>query len=216
MIKLRFIFVALFFYGCVTKNIAEKKQEEKTKPIKCYKQASGFLEQQLPKDVCIGKNEKIYAFYNKFDFNFDGLQDIAIEKGPRELKNGDLTQLVIYEQNALENYTIFKTLDNIFPHWFSDYNPSNITNDVKLDSIKKIYIMGNPLDELLIKENKIIFKLNADVGFKYVVTYVFDIEKRDWILKEYTEYDLYNKEKKTINKWFNLSISKFSYFEYLN
>lgn len=193
------------------------KAQQKKQDTICYQKARGFIENRLPNDICIEKDELIYTLFDKFDFNSDGLQDIAVKIGKKKRKNGDSRKFSIYQKVNDSTYTKFRVLNNIYPLWFEDYRSSVKLEDPNLNALKQQYEMGNPLQQVKLIENKIVLNLNADVGYKYVLTFTFSSEKQDWLLTEYLEYDTFNDTKTPYpNEKLNTSISEFSYFGFLN
>jgi len=91
----------------------------------CYKTSwAKWIESKLPESICIQKENMIYHLFKDFDFNQDGLKDVAIERGEKELIEGMKTYLVIYQKVNDSAYVRFKTLDNVYPLWFSSYEPT--------------------------------------------------------------------------------------------
>ena len=196
---------------CCSCNAQQKKDSV------CYKNSRGFIENKLPNDICVKKDEMIYSLFNKFDFNNDGLTDVAIEKGNKNLKDGNQTDLVIYEKINDSTYTKFRALNNVYPIWFDVYDSSVKLDDSALNDIKEYYEMGDPLRVIELVENKIILNLKGDAVTDYILTFTYLKEKKDWILSKYIEFDLNNNVKKPYsNDRLNTSISDFSYLEFLN
>ncbi|MEC7263581.1 MAG: hypothetical protein VXW38_07555 [Bacteroidota bacterium] len=82
----------------------------------CYQNAwTKWIENELPESICVQKENMIYHLFKDFDFNQDGLKDIAIESGGKELIEGMKTDLVIYKKVNDGTFVNFKTLDNIYP-----------------------------------------------------------------------------------------------------
>jgi len=208
--KLKMIVNGIIIFCCAC-NAQQKEQD-----IICYQKSKGFIKNRLPDDICIGKGELIYTLFDRFDFNIDGLQDLAIEKGDEELVNGLQTELVIYQKVNDSTFAKFRELDNVYPLWFEDYRPHIKVNEPELDSIKEYY-EGNPLRWIELVDNKIVLTLNGDVVTEYILTYTYSNEKEDWLLTDYIEYILHNNEKKPYpTDKIGTSISEFSYLKFLN
>jgi len=196
---------------CITCNAQQKEMD-----TICYQKSKGFIKNRLPGDICIGKGELIYTLFDKFDFNSDGLQDLAIEKGGNKLVNGMQTVLIVYQKVNDSRYTKFKEFGNVYPLWFENYHPHVKVNDPQLDAIKEYY-EGNPLRWIELVDNKIVLTLNGDVVTEYILTYTYSNEKKDWLLTDYVEYNLHNNVKKPFpSDKTGTSISEFSYLKFMN
>ena len=196
---------------CCACNAQQKNNE------KCLKTSwAKWIESKLPESICVQENEMIYYLTDNFDYNKDGLNDIAIKVGKRERKNGDVRKLVIYQKVNDSVFTKFRELDNVYPLWFEDYSPHIKVNEPELDSIKEYY-EGSPLRWVKLVDNRIVLTLNGDVVTEYILTYTYSNEKEDWFLTDYIEYDLHNNVKKTYpSDKTGTSISEFSYIKFLN
>jgi len=205
-----YLMLVLICFSCSVKKTATVNSH-------CYRNSYGFLEDNLPLDICIEKNKVIYNLFDKFDFNGDGLLDIALEIGDNSLINGMQTELVIYKKNFDNTYTKFRSLNNVYPIWFANYEPTIKLKNEELNTIKQHYKMGNPLNELEVLDNKIVLNLNADVGYKYSLMFTYDANINDWLLSDYIMFDIFNDTKKTYqsNKY-NTSIKEFSYFNFID
>lgn len=208
--KLKMIVNGIIIFCCACN--AQQKEQDSI----CYQRSKGFIQNRLPDDVCIDKGELIYTLFDRFDFNIDGLQDLAIEKGNEELVNGLQTELVIYQKVNDSAFTKFRELDNVYPLWFEDYSPHIKVNEPELDSIKEYY-EGNPLRRIELVNNRIVLNLNGDAVTECILTFTYSNEKEDWFLTDYVEYDLHNNEKKPYpSDKIGTSISEFSYLKFLN
>jgi len=202
--------ILIICYSC---NAQQKKIEKE-----CYKTSwAKWIENELPESICVQKENMIYHLFKDFDFNQDGLKDLAIERGKKKLIEGMKTYLVIYKKVNDSTYVKFKTLDNIYPLWFSSYETTSNLKDSILNNPKQSYEMGNPLQEIEMLDNRIIMNLNADVGYKYILIFTFSKERNDWVLSEYLEYDVYMDIKTPYpNNKIGSSISDFSYEKFIN
>ncbi|GAB4514894.1 MAG: hypothetical protein Tsb004_23410 [Allomuricauda sp.] len=209
--KLKFITIGVFI-ACFSCN-AQENQTSKY----CYQNVwAKWIENELPESICIKEDEMIYGLFKKFDFNIDGMQDLAIEKGGDELVNGLQTELVVYQKVNDSTFIKFRELDNVYPLWFEDYDPSVKIGDPKIDTVKEYY-EGNPLRRIELVDNIIVLNLNGDVVTEYILTYTYSNEKEDWFLTDYVEYDLHNNVKKPYpSDNIGTSISEFSYVEFMN
>ncbi|WP_298782675.1 hypothetical protein [uncultured Polaribacter sp.] len=210
MKKLILVLIIMSCYSC---NAQQKKNESN-----CNRNSwAKWIENELPETICVQKGEMIYSLFNEFDFNSDGLQDIAIKIGKKERKNGDVRKLSVYKKVNDSIYTKFKTLNNIYPIWFNDYDSSVKLKDPKLNKIKEYYEMGNPLRKLTLEKSKITLNLKGDSVTEYILTFIFSKEKQDWLLSNYIEFDLNNNTKRPyLTERLNTSISDFTYLEFLN
>lgn len=209
--KLKFITIGVFI-ACFFCN-AQVNQTNKY----CYQNVwAKWIENELPESICIKEDEMIYGLFKKFDFNIDGIQDLAIEKGGDELVNGLQTELVVYQKVNDSTFIKFRELDNVYPLWFEDYDPSVKIGDPKIDTVKEYY-ERNPLRRIELVYNTIVLNLNGDAVTEYILTYTYSNEIKDWFLTDYIEYDLYNNEKKHYpSDKIGTSISEFSYLKFMN
>jgi len=204
------VLITMICYSC---NAQQKKSN-----TECYQNSwAKWIENELPETICVQKDEMIYHLFNKFDFNSDGLLDVAIEKGGNKLTDGMQTELVMYQQINDSTYTKYRTLDNVYPLWFDDYDSPVKLDDSALNDIKEYYEMGDPLRRIELVENKIILNLKGDAVTDYILTFTYSKEKKDWILSNYIEFDLHNNIKTPYpSDKIGTSISEFSFIEYLN
>ncbi|RIV68908.1 hypothetical protein [Flagellimonas aequoris] len=203
----------LIIFFCCSCNAQQKKAVKE-----CYKTSwAKWIENELPESICVSKNEMIYHLFDEFDFNNDGLIDVAIKLGNKDRKNGDLRKLCIYQKVNDSTFTKFREFDNIYPLWFEDYHPDVKVNDPKLDSIKEYYEMGDPLKDIDLVDNKIMLVLKEDAVTECLITFTYSNEKKDWLLTTYVEYNFHNNTKNPYpTDKIGTSISEFSYIKYLN
>jgi hypothetical protein len=209
--KIKFVILGILFASISC------RAQEKPSNNECYKNTwAKWIKNELPQSICVGENEMIYYLTDDFDFDKDGLNDIAIKIGKKERKNGDVRKLFIYQKINDSTFTKFRELDNVYPLWFEDYDPSVKVGDSKIDAVKEYY-EGNPLRWIELVDNKIKLTLNGDVVTEYILTYTYFGSKEDWILTDYVEYDLHNNVKKPfLSDKIGTSISEFSYIKFLN
>jgi hypothetical protein len=183
----------------------------------CYQNSwTKRIAKKLPANVCINKEETIYQFFSDFDFNKDGLSDIAIKAGKSKKSNGDTLKLTIFRQLIDSTFVEFMQLDNIFPIYFEKYSLDYNIQDEGLLKTKNRYQEAYPLEHLKLEDNYISIRMIADATASFHLLYTYSTPEKDWLL---TEFSIVNEEIDTVinHDTFRLgtSILDFSYFDYI-
>jgi hypothetical protein len=140
------------------------------------------LLKDLPKDICLRyPKDQIKYIHKKTDINGDGLDDCVIKYGRTELKDGDTLFTAIYFQNEDSTYTLFKTLDNLYPINLKSYNRLYSPKEESLKILQKKYRYEYLLYKLTIEKDKIIFLLKNDAESDLIITYKYKNEIKNWI-----------------------------------
>ena len=141
----------------------------------CYQQSwTKRIAKKLPASVCIDKEEIIYQFFSDFDFNQDGLSDIAIKVGKKKKSNGDTLKLKIFKQLVDSTFVEFMQLNNIFPIYFEKYSLDYNVQDKGLLKIKDRYQETYPLEHLKLEDNYISIRMIADATATFHLLYTYN------------------------------------------
>lgn len=89
------------------------------------------------------------------DVNKDGLEDFVFSWDKINIKDGDTIFLSVYLQSPDTTFHLLKIFKNLYPMYFSSYDPHVKTGNKKLDSLKSKYAGVYPLLNLEIKDDLI-------------------------------------------------------------
>lgn len=137
-------------------------------------------------------NEKIslnplmeYSVVNSdFDFNSDGIKDLALKAVPMNLEDGAEINLEIHQLNE-EGYSNFVyVFKNIYPLWYRRYGFEYIATLSSEKQSNYPYMGEYPLKSLQIKGDSILISIVTGVLEGVDLTYSFNQKKSDWYLIE--------------------------------
>ena len=151
-----------------------------------------YLE-KLPKEVCLPQgNYFVFGIFDKTDVNNDGLDDCIFCWCKYPYNDGDTTFVSFYKQNSDSTYSLFKTLDNLYPIYLKSYNDLYTPKEEELRIIQKNYYYRYPLYELKIEKDKIIIELKNDAESNLIITYQYDKDLKNWKYIDCIESFFYN------------------------
>lgn len=140
------------------------------------------LLKDLPKDICLrDSKDQIKYIHKKTDINGDEFDDCIIKYGLIELTDGDTLFTSIYFQNRDSTYTLFKTLNNLYPINLKSYNSLYSPEEESLKNLQKKYRYEYPLYKLTFEKDKIIFLLKNDAESDLIITYQYKNDLKNWI-----------------------------------
>ena len=123
---------------------------------------------------------------DEIDFNHDGLTDYVFDWRKKKRKDGDTSFVSIYVQRNDSSLYLEKTFTNLYPMYFSSYDPHVKTGNKKLDSLKSKYAWVYPLLNLEIKDDLILIEYGAGVGEKDSEYYKYNDSLKNWFLEKHT------------------------------
>jgi hypothetical protein len=177
----------------------------------------GLDKKDLPEGICIpsGLFNYITYIYNRTDINGDGLEDFICDWDSRPLSDGDTLYVSVYFQNPDSTFSLFKTMNNVYPIHFERYDSDYTPQDTSLKALLyEVYEGFYPFRRLEIKKDIITITIRFDAGAELRVTYKYDAELKNWRYSKCEEVSRINSEvllRKDLDKAFGPTIDNFCY-----
>lgn len=172
----------------------------------------------LPQEICIPKGYIIDEIYDSTDINQDGLRDFIFSWRKTDINDGDTIFVSFYKHLSDGTYKYYKTLNNLFPVYFKDYNMSYKITDKALFDIWIKYNGMYPFLNLEITDRDIILKILCAAGEGYNLFYQFDNKIDNWILikrEKWMELPEEIRIKEIAIPSGKLTIDQFNYSDYM-
>jgi hypothetical protein len=136
------------------------------------------LKSKLDSSICVPKGYQIMDIIN-VDLDGNGYADKVVKWHKIKLSDGDTTYFSIYRGEKPSGFSLFKTLDNLSPLYFKNYEaPSGMTY---YDSIKFLYYYPT-LNEVNFSTGMISLKFYVDAANVRKLLFNYSQKDNTWIL----------------------------------